>query len=217
VGLEGLSLPVDCGLVDVEGSEGWVAAMKYVLWLVLALPGLWQIWKMSQLETITFQGLDPIFGDSGMYAGWLIVLTLCITPLNRLFRGNPVARWLMRERRYFGVACFGYSALHTYQFLAAGGYVDLRGQLLYIPFLTGWIALAILFPLFLTSNDLMMRILGPAWKRLQWWAWVAGALTFAHWITMHRGSLIVTAFLSFLPLFLLMPTRFGKRKQPERN
>lgn len=186
--------------------------MKFFVWLLLALPAAFQVVQVAELDAWTIESLRPVTASSGEYAAWLIVLVLCITPLSRLLRGHWAIQWLRRHRRNLGVAAFGYSVLHTVFFFAARGWEGVAASLHY-SIITGWVALIIMLPLAATSNDTMVRKLGPSWKRLQRWAWIAGAFTFLHWVTLHRGDLIVTALLSFLPLLLLLPVRFRRRAQ----
>ena len=47
--------------------------------------------------------------------------------------------------------------------------------------LTGWLALALFLPLAVTSNDVAVRAMGRAWKRLHRLVYPAAVLTFIHW------------------------------------
>jgi sulfoxide reductase heme-binding subunit YedZ len=68
---------------------------------------------------------------------------------------------------------------------------------------TGWLALLLLVPLDLTSNDAAVRWLGPRWERLHKLAYVAALCSFAHWILVafspgaawaHHGVLVALEF-----------------------
>lgn len=180
--------------------------MKFLVWILLALPGVWQTVQLSRVDMSQPDQLRSVIQATGDYAAWLIILTLCITPLVRLTRGQAFARWLQKNRRYIGVAAFFYTVAHTYLYILRRGWAVI-GDSLHYSIWTGWLALFILVPLTVTSNDAMVRRMGPAWKRLQKWAYAAAVLTLLHWITLHRGDLIPLALASFLPLAILTWTR----------
>ena len=180
------------------------------------LPGLWQTVQLSGVDMTQPEELRPVIQATGDYAAWLIILALCITPLVRLTRGWSPARWLMKYRRYIGVAAFFYAFAHTYLFILYRGWAVI-GDSVRFSIWTGWLALFILVPLTVTSNDAMVRRMGPAWKRLQKWAYAAAVLTFLHWVTLHRGDLIPLAVASFLPLAILTWTRLRPRSGRSNN
>ena len=190
--------------------------MKYLIWLILALPGLWELKELVDLDVYERSLTSPITKMTGKYAAWLIILALSATPLVRLTRGSAPARFLVTHRRAIGVAAFCYSVGHTYVYILERGWLVL-GDSLHYSIWTGWVALLILLILAGTSNDYMVRRLGKNWKRLQRWSYAAAAVTFLHWITLHRGDLILTAVLSFIPLAILTWMRTRQNRQKVRN
>ena len=185
--------------------------MKYFIWILLALPALWEINALISIDVYERAFTSPITRATGRYSGWLIILALSITPLMRLTRGARAVRFLLKYRRAIGVAAFFYAALHTYVYALERGWLLLRDSLHYSIF-TGWFALAIVLVLAVTSTDYMMRRMGPLWKRVQRWSYVAAVVTLLHWVTLHRGDLILNAVLSFAPLALLVWYRFRYRR-----
>ena len=152
-----------------------------LIWLVLALPGLWILYRWA--ATPEAFGYGHAIGDSGDWAAWLLMLTLAITPLRLLFRGRKWTNWLMRRRRDFGVASFAYAAGHTVIYLADKASLDIVLADLGLPeYLTGWLALALFLPLAATSNDIAVRALRRSWKRLHRLVYPAAILTFVHWV-----------------------------------
>lgn len=150
-----------------------------VLWLLLSAPGIATI--IRYLVGDTFYG--EVVHFTGELSARLLIVTMAATPMQLLFPTRAWTRWLVRKRRYFGVAAFGYAALHT------GVYVERMGELGRIlsdaaeaGLLTGWLALAIFIPLAMTSNDWSVRRIGVIWKRIHRWVYVAALLTFAHWL-----------------------------------
>ncbi|MAO05877.1 MAG: sulfite oxidase subunit YedZ, partial [Citromicrobium sp.] len=85
------------------------------LWLILALPGAWMLWRWW--FTPDLYGYGHIIGDSGDWAAWLLMVTLAVTPLRLAFRRNRFVQYLMRKRRDLGVASFAYAAGHTIIYL----------------------------------------------------------------------------------------------------
>ncbi|RDC60938.1 Sulfoxide reductase heme-binding subunit YedZ [Alteripontixanthobacter maritimus] len=157
-----------------------VLASRPLLWLVLALPGGWMLYRWA--ASPDFYGYGHVIGDSGRWAAWLLMLTLAITPIRLLFRKRGWTGWLMRRRRDFGVASFAYAAGHTMIYLANKN--DLAPVLEdagLAEYWTGWLALALFVPLAATSNDMAMRALKRSWKRLHRLVYPAAILTFVHW------------------------------------
>lgn len=120
---------------------------------------------------------------SGEMAARLLIVALLATPLMLMFPGRSFPRWMMRNRRYFGVASFAYAALHTLVYLnklrSWSAVVD-AAKLAEI--WTGWIALLIFLLLAATSNNYSVRWLKSGWKKLHRWVYVAAALLFVHWL-----------------------------------
>ena len=158
-----------------------IPASRALLWLVLALPGLWILWRWA--ATPEAYGFGHAIGDSGDWAAWLLMLTLAVTPLRLLFRGRKWTNWLMRRRRDIAVASFAYAAGHTVIYLADKASLEIVLAELGLPeLLTGWIALALFVPLAATSNNVSVRALKRSWKRLHRLVYPAAILTFLHWV-----------------------------------
>ena len=154
---------------------------RLLLWLVLALPGLWIAGRWT--FTPDAYGYGHAIGDTGDWAAWLLMATLAVTPIRLLFRGRKWAQWLMRHRRDLGVASFAYAAMHTGVYLWKKGSFDLVLAELDQDFiLVGWLAFALFVPLAITSNDASMRALKRSWKTLHRLVYPAAVLTFLHWV-----------------------------------
>ena len=74
-----------------------------LLWLILALPGLWIAWRWA--VTPNSYGYGHAIGDTGDWAAWLLMATMAVTPLRLMFRQQRWTGWLMRRRRDLGVLC----------------------------------------------------------------------------------------------------------------
>lgn len=146
-----------------------------------------------------------------------MIIAMMITPLAMLLKGWRGPRWLMKRRRYLGVAAFGYAAVHTALYLIDEGAVAFtlaEASKLYI--WTGWLAFAIFVPLAITSTDGWVRTLGPRWKTLQRFVYGAALLTLLHWAALHDWGGIAPALVHFLPLGLLEAYRLRANMQRRR-
>ena len=157
-----------------------VLRSRPLLWLVLALPGAWMLWRWW--ATPDLYGYGHIIGDSGEWAAWLLMATLAVTPLRLAFRRNAFVQYLMRKRRDLGVASFAYAAGHTIVYLWRKADPAIIWDEVSTPYiLAGWVAFALFVPLAITSNDVSMRALKRRWKSLHRLVYPAAVLVFVHW------------------------------------
>jgi sulfoxide reductase heme-binding subunit YedZ len=174
------------------------SAGRYLVWALLAVP--------AALILHTFFTKDIWPGDllhpSGEWSARLIILALMITPLSMLFPGQGWVRWLLRNRRYFGVSAFGYALLHLLLYVLDMETVrNILAEIGALGIWTGWVAFLCLLPMALTSNDAAVRTLRANWKRLQRLAYPAAILTLVHWMFVHDG--FIAALVNFAPLIAL--------------
>lgn len=171
---------------------------KKLLWALLAVPALLTVGDY-------FTG-DAYPGDylheTGEWSARLIILALMLTPLSLLLPGRRWVRWLIRRRRAFGVAAFGYAVLHLiFYLLDMETLRNILAEMWALGIWTGWAAFLLLVPLALTSNEASVRALKAGWKRLQRLAYPAAVLTLLHWMFVHDN--LTAALLNFAPLALL--------------
>lgn len=151
----------------------------YLFWLVLAAPGVW--WLQAYAREILFYG--EFVHASGVLSVRLLIVTLALTPLARLFPRAPWLHWLRRRRRYLGVATFAYALLHAAVYLERQQTFDrILEDAMAAAMWTGWVALVVLLVLAATSNDASVRRLGRRWPLLHRAVYAAAVLSFAHWI-----------------------------------
>ena len=189
-----------------------MTAARASLWLALALPGLTICarWAMSPDE----YGYGHAVGDSGLWAAWLLLLTLAVAPIRLLFGARRWTAWLARRRRDLGVASFVYAAGHTVVYLAekaslATVLADARDA----AYLAGWLALALFAPLAATSTDRAMRALGRGWKRLHRLVYPAAILAFAHWALAAFDPTTAYAHIALLAAILLLGSWLRRRQR----
>jgi len=181
---------------------------RYFLWLVLALP---LAWLGNGLRTG-----DSYYGEfihhSGEWSARLLLLSLAITPLRLYFSESTWPNWLLQRRRYFGIAAFLFAVAHTLVYLDRKiGSGLLLQEAAEFSMWTGWLALAIFTPLFLTSNDASVRRLSRRWKKLHRWVYLAALATFMHWIFVAFD--FVPGLMHFLLLLALETYRIWKRRK----
>ncbi len=124
---------------------------------------------------------------SGVFAIYLLVFSLAITPLAHLLKpikgGKTLGRWLLAHRRYFGLGSFYYLGLHLiYYIRQVNDAGDVAYESLDLPFGVAWGAFLIFLMLALTSNTLSVRKLGKTWKPLHRLTYLGAAFSFWHWL-----------------------------------
>jgi len=184
----------------------------YLFWLFLAVP------LIPMTISITSGGeIEPLLHPTGEFAARFMIIAMIISPFRLMFPKNRFWLWMMRRRRYLGVAAFFYALLHTIFYLLDKGSVSsVLGEALLFGIWTGWLAMFIFLPLAMTSNDRSVNRLGRNWKRLQQTVYIAAIATMLHWISVHNN--IGPALVHFVPLAALELYRFWtiskREKQP---
>jgi len=182
------------------------------LLFVLALVPFGRLFVLGFTDGLGANPVEFVTRSTGTWALVMLCITLAITPLRTLFPAARWLRWLARRRRYFGVAVFGYSALHAAVYLArAADFGRVLGDALTVAIGTGWVALAIMLALAVTSNDASVRRLKQKWRWLHRAVYAAALLTFAHWVLtafdplagyVHLGVLVAVELLRFAAPFV---------------
>jgi sulfoxide reductase heme-binding subunit YedZ len=160
-------------------------------------PGLWLAgeWATGQLG---INPLNRLLHFSGRTALWLLLLTLGVGPLRsglvstaQRLQWRLGRRWsdwndLIVLRRQFGRLAFGYAVLHLvlYAALDAGWdwstWLDDATERPFV--LLGWLGLALLLPLMLTSSRRAQCLLGAHWRRVHSLVYPAAALVLLHFV-----------------------------------
>lgn len=188
---------------------------KYILWAILAFPGI-----MITNGLISGQlSYDQFMHISGEMSVRALIFTFMATPLTLMLPGKRFSKWLMRNRRYFGVASGLYGVYHTLYYLF---YIDLQqilGEFFDLAIITGWIAIFIFIPLLITSNDFFVRRMGKNWKRLQRWAYLAGITIILHWafLSYNESGNIGPALVHLAPVAILEIYRVWKQYDNRRK
>jgi methionine sulfoxide reductase heme-binding subunit len=187
-----------------------MSAGKVALWAVLAVPAALVIHRYATMPGIW---AGDLLHPTGEWSARLIIVALTLTPLGQLLPDNRAVKWLIRHRRAFGVAAFGYALLHlTFYVLDMETVAAMLAELGAPGIWTGWLALLCMAVPALISSDAAMRVLRRNWKRLQRFAYPAAVLTLVHWVLVHDG--MTSALVHFAPLILLQAVRLARNFKP---
>jgi methionine sulfoxide reductase heme-binding subunit len=177
-----------------------------LFWLLLALPGLWLVaeWLRGAINPI------DLIAPTGEWSARVMIAAMLLGPLAAVIGPRRWLTWLLARRRAMGVAAFGYALLHLFFYaLDMGELAAIIDEMVLPAIWTGWLALLLMLPMALTSNQAAMRALKRWWKRVQRLAYPAAALTLLHWLWVHDGATI--ALIHFAPLVLVWLGLAAKR------
>lgn len=157
----------------------------YLLWLLLAIPSTPFLIDLVLAE----EYYSEMMHRTGVISTQLLVFTLSISPmiiiLKKLSFTKFLRRWLLKSRRYFGVASFVYAFIHLILYVRDTYYlIDILDEVLTWKIGFGWIAVIFFIPLVLTSNNYSMKKLSKKWKVLQRLTYVVVVASFVHWLTL---------------------------------
>ena len=184
---------------------------RLFIWGLLALPSVPMV--LALLSGAPGPGGQPVtemlLHPTGEFSARFLIIAMILTPMRMLFPGSGFWRWMMKRRRYYGVAAFAYAAFHTLLYVLDMGSLEaILGEALALGIWTGWLAFFVFVPLAATSNDWSIRQMGPNWKTLQRWVYVAAIATLLHWIFVHNN--FGPALVHFIPLAGLETYRLWK-------
>jgi len=178
----------------------------FFFWAVLALPSIGMI-----TPALSGGDLEPLLHPTGEFAARFMIIAMMLTPLKMLFPKSGIMIWLMRRRRYLGVAAFAYAVLHTlYYVIDLGSFSAVAADAVKLGIWTGWLVFIIFLPLAITSNDASVRWLRKKWKTLQRFVYAAAVATLIHWIFVENN--IGPALVHFVPLAILSVVRIFKSR-----
>ena len=163
------------------------AARRVPVWAVYCvylLPVPWLLYQGSVGDL----GRDPVKRlehELGEIALQLVIIGLAITPLRRFANIN-----LIKFRRAIGVLTFVYVCLHilVWAVLDVQTLDRVWADILKRPYITiGMASFLLLLPLAITSNNVSVRKLGVAWRRLHKLAYPAAILGGIHYVWLAKG------------------------------
>ena len=139
--------------------------LKPSLFILLLLPVIYYGWGVWQ-DTLGANPLEAVIRGLGDWGLRILLLTLVISPLRRLFNWAQ----LLRLRRMIGLYAYFYVVLHLLGYLWFDQFFDWEEiwfDILERPFITvGMITVVLLTPLAITSTNGMIKRLGKKWMKL---------------------------------------------------
>lgn len=160
------------------------AGKRVLVHVLCALPLAYWLWQMTLtiLGQRTALSTDPgqvLADQTGMWALNLLLVSLALTPLNKMFR----LRWVT-YRRALGLWAFAYAVLHVlvfYWLILGGNLTSFGRELTQRPYIVlGALALLLLLPLVITSTQAAMRRLKQYWKKLHQLVYLIAILVVIH-------------------------------------
>ena len=184
-----------------ERSGTW-SAERIVAFVGVCLPALWLAWRAWNGDLNPARPVNEAIHDTGSWTVRFILLSLAITPARRLF----MAAKLVNMRRTLGVAAFCYAALHLALYVVDQKYdlAKVASEIALRIYLTiGFVALAGLIALAVTSTDGMIKRLGSErWNRLHNLVYAIAVLGIIHFLMQTKldisESVMVAGFLFWL-------------------
>ena len=156
-----------------------IVRSRYFLMVILGLPFVFTV--VAYNTGRLYYG--EVLHSTGEISARLMMVAMAATPLLLILPGRAFPRWLVKNRRYVGVASFMYAALHTAIYVERTALPsDILAEAALPEYWTGWVALIILMVLALTSNDAAVLWLKRSWKKLHRLVYLAAVLIFAHWV-----------------------------------
>jgi sulfoxide reductase heme-binding subunit YedZ len=156
---------------------------------VIGLLPLTQIGFAYFTNTLTVNPIQDLTLRTGKAALIMLMLSLAATPIQIVFKFNPV----LKTRRTMGLYAFFYAAIHFLIFLV----LDYGLNLTYILeavfekryALVGFAAFLILLPLAITSTKGWKRRLKKNWIKLHRWIYLAGFLVIVHYVWLVKSDI----------------------------
>ena len=196
------------------GAERWIRrGLRPALWLLVVLPAP----VLAARLLLDQLGANPIEELEHATGGWalrFLIASLAVTPLLRLTGWG----WLVRERRFLGLAAFAWTVIHLSVYTVVDWFFDwseiwkdIRKHL-YITL--GMLAFVLLVPLALTSTQGAIRRLGGGrWRSLHRLVYVAVLAGCLHYLWAVKQDITMPVVYASVTVALLA-TRGMQRRRP---
>lgn len=193
---------------------------NHIAWIKAAVFAICLI-PLARLAWLGFQnrlGANPIeyiTHSTGWWTLALLLITLSVTPVRRLFK----MPWLLRLRRMLGLFAFFYVSLHFTTYIWLDQFFDwaeIVKDVAKRPFITvGFSAFVLLIPLAVTSNNALVKRLGARrWQLLHRLVYAIAALGVLHfWWLVKRDITEPFIFASLLALVLIIRLLYLLKQQ----
>lgn len=179
---------------------GRLSLLKLCAFLLVLAPGLHLAWAYAH-DALGAKPITALIHATGEWSIRMLLATLAVTPLRR------IANWpkLINLRRMLGLAALAYALAHLALYVVDQNFdlAKVVSEIALRVYLTiGFVALAGLVALGLTSTDAAIRRMGPAWNRLHRIVYGIAALGLLHYFL--QAKIDVTNPVFWTGLFLLL-------------
>ena len=165
--------------------NGKFSPFKTAVLIGLCLPGLYTVFLVITND-LGARPVNEVIHQLGLWAIRLLLISLVVTPFRQIFNWPR----LLVVRRMVGVAAFVYLALHFSAYIVdeAFNIGKVASEIVLRLYLTiGFVALAIMLALAITSTDGMVRRLGGRrWQNLHRLVYLAALLGSIHYFMQSK-------------------------------
>ncbi|WP_209004068.1 protein-methionine-sulfoxide reductase heme-binding subunit MsrQ [Labrenzia sp. CE80] len=182
--------------------RGTLSPLRLVVFVVILVPGI-EIFADLFFGPVRPEPYEHALNESGEWAVRLLLLSLFVTPIRRIFSWNKV----IGVRRMVGVSVLAYGLLHLGLYMAQENWdlVKVVSEIVVRIYLTiGFVALLGLVALGVTSFDSMVRRLGSAWNRLHQLAYPIAVLGILHFFLQSKSDVAQPTIMAGLFVLLML-------------
>ncbi|WP_455221286.1 sulfite oxidase heme-binding subunit YedZ [Kaarinaea lacus] len=185
--------------------------IKPVVFIICLLPLVTLVWDGFH-DALGANPVEKITHRTGDWTLRLILLTLTVTPLRKLFNW----KFLMRYRRMLGLFAFFYASLHFSTYLVFDHFFDfseIAKDILKRPYVTvGFTGFVLMIPLAITSTNKMKKRLGKNWKRLHQLVYVVAVCGILHYLWLVKADILLPLVYAAILIVLLTIRVWFQRK-----
>ncbi len=179
--------------------------IRPALWVLVIAPIVWMAARGIRGD-LGANPIERLEGETGRWTLRFLAASLAVTPLASITRWG----WLIRERRFLGLAAFCYAVMHLNVYIGLDHFFDVddivNDVLKHLYVTVGMTAFLLLVPLAITSTKGWVRRLGgKRWNQLHRLVYAAAAAGCVHFMWAVKKDKTEPFIYSaiFLGLFLL--------------
>ena len=195
-------------LSAVNFNSKWI---KLLLIIVLLAPLIIVSWQFYY-DMLGANPIEAYTHSTGEWALRLLLATLAISPLRRIFRING----LIHIRRTLGLLAFVYATSHFVIYVLIDQWLDwfaIVDDIKERPYITvGFAAFVLLIPLAVTSTDAMQRHLQSRWVKLHKLIYIISILVILHFWWLVKADILEPAIYAAILAVLLGYRIFAQLK-----
>ncbi len=167
----------------LESAEPLVRRwLRVVLWVLVIVPIIWMAVR-GVLGNLGANPIERLEDESGQWVLRFLAASLAVSPLIKLTQWG----WLIKQRRFLGLAAFWYAALHLSVYIGLDNFFDVddivKDVLKHLYITVGMFAFLLLLPLAITSTKgWIKRLGGKRWNALHRAVYVAAVAGCIHFL-----------------------------------